>query len=135
MARLRLPWSRPNLCPLDPYTPRDRRRSARRPIAFPLWLRLGHEVFLGQATDLSSGGIGLWCLTNPDTVPALHRALDAHERGALDVERGGSRFVARVRIAHVRPAPDGVQVGMIFDTPEEQARLLRWLDEQGTRTG
>lgn len=130
----RLPWRRPNLMPLPPLVPRDRRQAARAPAAFPLLLRLGGEAFPGVATDLGLRGLGLWFPSVTDSTASLRRALAEHERGALEVSDGRVRSLARVRIAHTRAGSAGTQVGLAFAAPGDGERLIHFLDEHGVPT-
>jgi PilZ domain-containing protein len=133
---LRIPIFRrqPNLCPLPPLVPRDRRQTRRHALDFPLRLRLGAALFPGHASNLSVGGGGLRLLPGPDARSALGQALASHERGALELLLGDLRFVARVRIAHVMSSRDGLHVGVAFDNSQEAERLIRWLKAHGLPT-
>lgn len=119
----------PHLQPIA--EPAERRHALRRPLDLPLRLRLGADLFAGRASDLSAGGIGMRFVPQPDAALILDDALGSHARGALEVLLGDIRFVARVRIAHVQPAPDSVYVGLAIDDGGEAARLIRRLEACG----
>jgi hypothetical protein len=90
-------------------------------------LRLGDNLFCGDASDLSAGGIGLWLTQRLGTAQLLDRALSTHERGALEVLFGEMHCVLRVRTAHWRAAAEGHHLGAAFASSEEAARLIRRL--------
>jgi PilZ domain len=129
---IRLPRRQTRLYPLPPFVPSDRRKATRYPLIFPLRLRLGDDVFPGQASDLSVGGVGLRFAPQPDVAYALYQALVNHERGAIEVAFAHQCFVARVRITRSEAPEDDIQVGVAFDNPEEAERLIDWLEDYGT---
>src|SRR5258708_6313402 len=110
MARIRLPWRQDNSCPLPPFSPTDRRRAIRHTFILPVQLRLGNDLLPGRAVDLSDGGIGVWFDAQAALPAALESVLASHERGAIEFLAGGARFVARVRVVHVRPGRSGMHV-------------------------
>jgi hypothetical protein len=114
--------------PLPPPNHTDHRQAARYPLDYPLRLRLGADLFIGRANNVSPGGIGLWCVQQRTTVPNLEGALTSHERGALELLHGDLRFVARVRIAHVKSSNDGIHVGLAIADSGEAERLIDWLE-------
>jgi hypothetical protein len=75
------PWHRPQGCQHPALMPTERRRAKRSALDLPLRLRLGADLFPGYASDVSAGGIGLWCVPQPGTAHLLDLALVGHERG------------------------------------------------------
>lgn len=134
VSLFRLPRRRADLCPLPPFTPRDRRRSARRQLTFPVRLRLGDEIFWGQARDLSESGIGLWFAPRSDGASALTSALTDHKRGVIEVQGTGGSIVARVHIARSASPRDGTYIGASFGYSAEAERLICWLEAHGLAT-
>jgi hypothetical protein len=94
-------------------------------------LRLGDELFWGEARDLSDSGIGLWFPPRSDGAPTLGSALAGHERGVIEVPRAGGFMIARVRIARSVSPRDGTYVGATFGYSMEAERLIPWLEKQG----
>lgn len=132
MPSFRRPGHQDRQRPHAPAEPTERRQAGRRPLDLPLRLRLGNDLFPGQSSDLSAGGIGMRLGPQSDA-HILDGALSSHERGALELLLGDIRFVARVRIARVQPVCNGIHVGLAIADSMEAERLIRRLEACGVK--